>query len=676
MSFAVASYAQDTLVREVIVSGERLLRPVDKAAIGTRVIDGGELIEQGYGDMLSALKGHAAGFTVQQTSFGAEMSMQGLDARHVLLLQDGERLAGDMAGNIDMERFNLHAIDRVELVKGASSTLYGSRATGAVINMVSRRAVKPFELRAGLRYGQNSQTNFPDASKADFNYMFEHNADRPNLSAWLSAGAKRGCFAFQTDADYGSTDAFYMRQATADTKTYTREANPFLPHNITIVSTAPRPPMGIEGKEHASLTQSAYFDRGRVSLRAKATAFFMNTYDLIRDLSFSQTRDYSGSLRATVRLPLHITATASVHADIYDRFKRSELQDSRAKVYRDRIIQPRLTIDCRHFDGHTLTLGAEHTDDRLTSDRFANATTDTRYLSETEWWLQDQWNATESLNIEAGLRTNYSQAFGLHACPKLAARWEAADGLALRATWSMGYRAPSIKELFFDWDHLGMFRLRGNKDLRPERSHYLALGAEYSRGTIFASASAYANIYRDKIEGQWRVYDMQYNFEYTNLHRQTLTGLDALVRWRPIARLTLNATYSYVHVSKTDGRQLSTSAPHAATASADYTIVRRQWRMKASLTATISGERRYDVQDRVYIDELGANRNAYFRVRLPAYAILGLAVVQTFRQHYRLTVGVDNLTGYKPRTLGSGLTMFNVPATAGARAYAQIEITI
>lgn len=675
LAFCLRLAAQDTLVREVVVSGERTFRPVAAAPVETRVLGARELIEQGCGDVLSALRSHAAGFTVQPTAFGSEMSMQGLDARHVLLLQDGERLAGDMAGNIDMERFNLHAIDRIELVKGASSTLYGSRATGAVVNMIGRRATKPFELRAGLRWGQTGERNF-HPRKGDPSYMFERNADRPNLAAWLSAGGHNGRLTFQTDAACASTDAFYMRQAAADTKTYTREANPFLTRDINIVSTSPRPPMGIEGKEHANIAQKLWLDCGRVSLKATGTAFFMNTYDLVRDMAFTQTRDWAGSLAATVRLPLRTTATAALHADIYDRFKRSELRDERAKTYRDRILQPRLAIECRQWEAHIINIGVEHTDDRLTSDRFATGAGRTKYLRETEWWAQDIWTAGDRWTIDAGLRTNYSRAFGLHACPKLALRYATSGRLALRATWSMGYRAPSIKELFFDWDHLGMFRLRGNKDLRPERSHYIALGAEYDDGTLFATATAYANIYRDKIEGQWRVYDMQYNFEFANLRRQTLCGLEAIVRWKPCREVSLGATYSYVHARKCDGRQLCTSAPHAATATADYTTGRGQWRMKAALTATISGAIDYDVQDRIYIDGQGANRDAWFRVHLPAYAMLNLSLAQTFRQRYRLTLGIDNIANYKPRTLGSGLTMFNVPATAGARAYAQIEITI
>ena len=95
----------------------------------------------------------------------------------------------------------------------------------------------------------------------------------------------------------------------------------------------------------------------------------------------------------------------------------------------------------------------------------------------------------------------------------------------------MGYRSPSIKELFFNWDHLGMFMIKGNEDLKPEKNNYVSLGTEYSNDNFFISGNVYGNFFRKKIEGVWRIYDMQYNFEYTNLSKQNLIGLEAIMRW-------------------------------------------------------------------------------------------------------------------------------------------------
>ena len=102
----------------------------------------------------------------------------------------------------------------------------GSRASGAVINLISKKATKPLDIQAGMRWAQMNERNYKTPSPKDFLYMFEKNSDRPNLQAWLSAGVKHKAFTSQTDVWYSESDAFYMYQAENDSKTYTKEANP------------------------------------------------------------------------------------------------------------------------------------------------------------------------------------------------------------------------------------------------------------------------------------------------------------------------------------------------------------------------------------------------------------------------------------------------------------------
>ena len=101
-------------------------------------------------------------------------------------------------------------------MKGASSTLYGSRAAGAVINLITKKTDKPLSIDAGIRYGQMNERNYKHPQPKDFLYMFEQNADRPNLQSWVSAGFKAGKFTSQTDVWYSESDAFYMYQAVFD----------------------------------------------------------------------------------------------------------------------------------------------------------------------------------------------------------------------------------------------------------------------------------------------------------------------------------------------------------------------------------------------------------------------------------------------------------------------------
>lgn len=670
----------DLGINEVVVTDSRTARPIKMSPVTTQVLGGKALVDAGYSNLQQALQQETPGLNIQKVGFGNEISMQGLDARHVLFLMDGERMTGDMAGNLDYERFNLHAIDRVEIVKGASSTLYGSRAAGAVINLITKKTDKPLSIDAGIRYGQMNERNYKHPQPKDFLYMFEQNADRPNLQSWVSAGFKAGKFTSQTDVWYSESDAFYMYQAENDKKVYTKEANPFLPHDITVVSNAVRPPMGIEGKEHITVSQKLYYNPNpNLSVLVYGSSFFMNTYDLIQDMTFSQARDWTAGTKVTYHVKDWFSVTGSLHADFYDRFKRHERIDKRQKDYESSIYQPRLTVTSNYFNGHSLILGMEHTSDELTSDRFsgnANHDLKTRALKETEYFLQDEWTINPRWMISAGIRTNFSKAFGFMGMPKVAAKYSPDKHWSLRANYSMGYRSPSIKELFFNWDHLGMFMIRGNENMRPEKNNYFSLGAEYSNDRLFVSGTAYGNYFRDKIEGVWRIYDMQYNFEYTNLSQQRLLGLEVLARWSVLDCLTLNGTYSFVDVSKNKGIQVNTTSPHAATASMDYKYMKKNYRLNAVFSASYMGGKKFDVQDRVFVKEENKSYDAYFRCDLPQYVLCNLSVSQTFWNKVKLTLGMDNLFNYVPKTLGSGITMFNVPATAGARGWVQVEFML
>lgn len=670
----------DLGINEVVVTGSRTARPIKMSPVTTQVLGGKALVDAGYSNLQQALQQETPGLNIQKVGFGNEISMQGLDARHVLFLMDGERMTGDMAGNLDYERFNLHAIDRVEIVKGASSTLYGSRAAGAVINLITKKTDKPLSIDAGIRYGQMNERNYKHPQPKDFLYMFEQNADRPNLQSWVSAGFKAGKFTSQTDVWYSESDAFYMYQAENDKKVYTKEANPFLPHDITVVSNAVRPPMGIEGKEHITVSQKLYYNPNpNLSVLVYGSSFFMNTYDLIQDMMFSQARDWTAGTKVTYHVKDWFSVTGSLHADFYDRFKRHERIDKRQKDYESSIYQPRLTVTSNYFNGHSLILGMEHTSDELTSDRFsgnANHDLKTRALKETEYFLQDEWTINPRWMISVGIRTNFSKAFGFMGMPKVAAKYSPDKHWSLRANYSMGYRSPSIKELFFNWDHLGMFMIRGNENMRPEKNNYFSLGAEYSNDRLFVSGTAYGNYFRDKIEGVWRIYDMQYNFEYTNLSQQRLLGLEVLARWSVLDCLTLNGTYSFVDVSKNKGIQVNTTSPHAVTASMDYKYMKKNYRLNAVFSASYMGGKKFDVQDRVFVKEENKSYDAYFRCDLPQYVLCNLSVSQTFWNKVKLTLGMDNLFNYVPKTLGSGITMFNVPATAGARGWVQVEFML
>lgn len=86
-------------LNEVVVTGSRAARPIKLSPITTQVLGGKQLVDAGYANLQQALQQETPGLNIQKVGFGNEISMQGLDARHVLFLMDGERMTGDMEQN-------------------------------------------------------------------------------------------------------------------------------------------------------------------------------------------------------------------------------------------------------------------------------------------------------------------------------------------------------------------------------------------------------------------------------------------------------------------------------------------------------------------------------------------------------------------------------------------------
>lgn len=92
----------------------------------------------------------------QQTS----INMQGFGGNSVLFLVDGERLAGETLNNVDYDRLNLDNVERIEIVKGAASTLYGSSAIGGVINIITRESDDPWNLNLNSRFSERNDHRY------------------------------------------------------------------------------------------------------------------------------------------------------------------------------------------------------------------------------------------------------------------------------------------------------------------------------------------------------------------------------------------------------------------------------------------------------------------------------------------------------------------------------------
>ncbi|HSC88776.1 MAG TPA: TonB family protein, partial [Polyangiaceae bacterium] len=126
-------------ISEVVVTGARVPERRSESVISTQVIDREALRRSGATNVGAALEAEP-GLQVERTFRGTEVWIRGLDPEYTLILLDGQRLPGRVGGAIDLSRYPLENVERVEIVRGPSSALYGSDAIGGTINIVTRES--------------------------------------------------------------------------------------------------------------------------------------------------------------------------------------------------------------------------------------------------------------------------------------------------------------------------------------------------------------------------------------------------------------------------------------------------------------------------------------------------------------------------------------------------------
>ena len=141
---AAAGVSDSVALGTVVVTGTRTPKTLKDVPIVTRVITAADIEKRNAADIKDLLQQELPGmeFTFamnQQTT----LDMQGFGGNGVLFLVDGERMAGETMDNIDYSRIDLQSIERIEIVKGAASSLYGSAAVGGVINIISKQQRMP-----------------------------------------------------------------------------------------------------------------------------------------------------------------------------------------------------------------------------------------------------------------------------------------------------------------------------------------------------------------------------------------------------------------------------------------------------------------------------------------------------------------------------------------------------
>ena len=661
-SLEEAGCADPFNLNQVVVTATRSQKKLKDTPVITQVISSRQIEERGVSDIKELLSQEVPGLNFQQVGFGTDIDIQGLGSKHILILIDGERIAGENGGNIDYERINLYNVDRIEIVKGASSALYGSQAMGGVINIITRKAKKKVEVSGGVKYAEKNQTNFEHTSKQHPQYKYRTHLDKPNLNGNVSLGLNLGKFTMNTDVLYKSADAYELY----DKKGYSKH---FAQYDTTVVVPRNELPTQISGYEDVNVSHKmGYKFNDRLKVSVHGSYYMMNKYDFSADNVFDNTEDFTYGASAEYAFHPHSVLTASLHADNYRRYMKYEKISGRQLDYKNNIYQPRMVYSNTMLKDQAITAGVEFYTESLYGDKFKNEAYQTKSQWYTTAFVQDDWTINGRMSLVGGIRGDYHEEYGLHVTPKVSLMYKPSP-VTIRLNYAMGYRSPTIKELYMDWDHLGMFWIYGNPDLEPETNQYLSLSAEYANSWINASANVYGNWFHDKIEGQWE--NGQKDLRYVNIGKSRLTGAETMCKIRVCRYLNLHGAYNYLYTGKdADGVRLNASAPHSGTFRAEFNSRVYKYNTVVNLNGSFQGRKKFDVQDELELPD-GTKVEAYYKSNLKAFCMWDLTVTQYIWKKFRLTAGVNNLFDYR-----ADRVTFNTSTTPGRKFFVACNFTL
>ncbi len=568
-------------LNEVVITGTKSEKMLKDVPVFTQVIKASSMLNLGITSVTSALQNMIPGLEVSQYGTRASITMQGMNSKYVLFLIDGERIAGEVNGDIDYSMLNLENIERVEVIKGASSSLYGSNAIGGVINIITRQINENFDGKFYSRYSKYHE-----------------------LYSGGGISLKKGMIGSMTSLNFSHTNGYDNTDDTPHDWTQ----NPYWSFRINQkFELKPGPRFMLI--PYISFYQ---FERGNVSARP--------AHDLYQDLS--------GGLKGKFYAGKH-SIDFSYYRDRYDTYNILELMENkRDKVSYNVINTFRTQANFSISDRNNLIAGLEYNYENLYSIRIEEELKD---AGEAVAYIQEDLNIRWNLNMVVGVRGSYHSSYGFNAAPKLSLLLKTGS-VNFRASVGTGFRSPSLKELYMNFDHFGEWYIIGNKNLRPESSIYVSGSAELLKPWNNSSITLYKNGLSDMITDRWLSDSVQLTRQYQNVSSASVFGIDILSRQLIFSGLWISAGYSFVQsYDKQLNLQLYGTTKHSGNISLDYNLRRRNYALSAQVYCKLMGEKFYEITDEgTFLDR--------------PYSSFKITISQEYKW-MTISIGVDNLLG-------------------------------
>ncbi len=601
---------------EVIITATRFASNIKETPVLTQIISSKELSLAGTTQIATALSNTLPWLDFYNEGSGMTFSMQGIGSKYTLFLIDGERMAGENHDNIDYNRLSTSNIERIEIVKGASSTLYGSNAIGGVVNLITKTPVKPFEINIYNRCSKYSE-----------------------LESGANFGFHQKYFSSFTDISRESSNGYDLTPETPDLHTVEpyRIYNVFQKFNYNVTS---KLSFNING---------SYYSREQFNVSA------IPTHPLFRD--------YTGGFTTNYKVNNHLDFTATYHTDRYDSYDILEkLDNQKRSIYYDLQHTGRITGKYFHtynsvIEKQSIITGVEIFYDKMFSERIQDST---RKMNNYNLFILDEVKINKHFSAIGGVRyDNYSSVGGSFS-PKVSLMYSEGE-FNYRATYGYGFRVPGIKEKYYDFD-LGFIAVKGNNSLKPEYSKYASFSIEYNHKKNNASANIYFNRVDDMIHDVLLA-NTTNKYTYINLNKVNVSGVDILQHFYISKNWSVNGGYSFTYAyDMLKKEELSGVSKNSGIAGIEYSWKLGNYKGIFSFNWKIYGKKTFENYD--------AATYSYYTDLYPAYSLWRTTLAQYFYNNsIELCLGITNIFGYRNNT-----DLINIDP--GRRFFCMINISI
>lgn len=402
----------DKTLDDVMVTATRTSRLVQDVPMPVSIIKGADIRRMGA-IRLNEVLAEQTGLQVVQ-DHGAGIQMQGLSTDYVLILIDGEPLVGRTKGNLDLTRLVVGNIDRVEVVKGPSSSLFGSEAMGGIINIITRKGTNEFAGSVRSRYRRYN-----------------------TLDLTAEAGKQQDKLGWYVFANRLASDGYFAKGATTNV---TKTVAPFEGYTFSgRLSYRFRP--SVELITNIRFYQEDQQNQKLIATDSTARLLAEKTYR--RDFSFTPTLHWKITDKSKLQVRNHVTTFATrtrynykddgtIYDDSYFKqlFNRTETQ-----------------FDHEFNDRNLSTLGVGNVLETVDATRY-----DTKNaFNQLYVFAQHQWNPVAPLNIVAGFRYDKHNQYADRFSPKVSAGWRIFKNVTLQGGIAGGYKAPTFEQLLLNF---------------------------------------------------------------------------------------------------------------------------------------------------------------------------------------------------------------------------------